>query len=102
MGFPYRFFHQVQFEIQLCLWEYCVDDKKKGFPHKVEFQIEPDGKKCTLSYIVTGTYGGKVQDMSFKPILKGVVIEELLKIKNAIESSENVTKPLASETGKPI
>ena len=87
---------------KLCLWEYCVDDKKKGFPHKVKFQIEPDENKCTLSYTVTGTYGGKVQDLSFKPILKGVVIEELLKIKNAIESSENVTEPLASETGKPI
>ena len=87
---------------KLCLWEYCDDDKKKGFPHKVEFQIEPDGNKCKLSYTVTGTYGGKVQDMSFKPILKGVIIEELLKIKNAIESSENIPKPLASETAKPI
>ncbi len=87
---------------KLCLWEYCDDDKKKGFPHKVEFQIEPDGNKCKLSYTVTGTYGGKVQDMSFKPILKGVIIEELLKIKNAIESSEYISKPLASETAKPI
>ncbi len=87
---------------KLCLWEYCADDKKKGFPHKVEFQIEPDGNKCKLSYTVTGTYGGKVQDMSFKPILKGVIIEELLKIKNAIESSENIPKPLAAETAKPI
>ena len=87
---------------KLCLWEYCVNDKKKGFPHKVEFHIEPDGNKCTLSYTVTGTYGGKVQDMSFKPILNGVIIEELLKIKNAIESSENVPKPLAAETAKPI
>ena len=87
---------------KLCLWEYCDGDKKKGFPHKVEFQIEPDGNKCKLSYTVTGTYGGKVQDMSFKPILKGVIIEELLKIKNAIESSENIPKPLASETAKPI
>jgi len=87
---------------KLCLWEYCADDKKKGFPHKVEFQIEPDGNKCKLSYTVTGTYGGKVQDMSFKPILKGVIIEELLKIKNAIESSEYISKPLASETAKPI
>ena len=87
---------------KLCLWEYCVDDKKKGFPHKVEFQIEPGGNKCTLNYSVTGTYGGKVQDMSFKPILKGVIIEELIKIKSAIESSEFVAKPLASETAKPI
>ena len=87
---------------KLCLWEYCKDDKKKGFPHKAEFQIEPEGENCLLSYTVTGSYGGKVQDMSFKPILKGVMIEELLKIKNAIESSEYVTKPLASETAKPI
>ena len=87
---------------KICLWEYCIDDKKKGFPHKVEFRIEPKGKNCILNYRVSGTYGGKVQDMSFKPILKGVIIEELLKIKNAIESSEKVPKPLTSETVKPI
>ncbi len=87
---------------KLCLWEYCVDDKKKGFPHKVEFKVEPHGNKCTLNYTVTGTYGSRVQDLPFKPILKGVIIEELLKIKNAIESSETTTKPLASETAKPI
>tara|TARA_Y100000588_G_C14199594_1_gene901855 strand:- start:1 stop:489 length:489 start_codon:yes stop_codon:yes gene_type:complete len=87
---------------KICLWEYCGYDKKKGFPHKVEFFIEPKGNKCILNYTVTGSYGGKVQDMSFKPILKGVVLEELLKIKNAIEASENITKPLASETVKPI
>ena len=28
--------------------------------------------------------------MSFKPILKGVMKEELIKIKNAIESSERI------------
>jgi len=87
---------------KICLWEYCIDDKKKGFPHKVEFRIEPKGGNCILNYRVSGTYGGKVQDMSFKPILKGVIIEELLKIKNAIESSEKVPKPLTSETVKPI
>ncbi|MBC8310739.1 MAG: hypothetical protein H8E72_00385 [Candidatus Marinimicrobia bacterium] len=87
---------------KLCLWEYCVDDEKKGFPHKVEFKIEPHGNKCTLNYTVTGTYGSRVQDMPFRPILKGVIIEELIKIKSAIESSETTTKPLASETAKPI
>jgi len=87
---------------KICLWEYCIDDKKKGFPHKVEFRIEPEEKKCILRYTVSGTYGGKVQNMSFTPILKGVVIEELLKIKNAIESSEDVPKSLASEIVKPI
>ena len=65
---------------RLCISEYCIKDKNKGFPHSVEFQIEPNGEKSKINYIVIGTYGGKVQDMSFKPILKGVVIEELLKI----------------------
>ena len=87
---------------RLCLTEYCLDDKKKGFPHNIEFQIEPNGEKCELNYTVSGTYGSRVQDMPFKPILKGVIIEELLKIKNAIESSETTIKPLASKTINPI
>jgi hypothetical protein len=68
----------------------------------MEFQIEPDDETCELNYTVTGTYGSRVQDMPFKPILKGVIMEELLKIKNAIESSETTIKPLASETINPI
>ena len=87
---------------RLTISEYCPDDEKKGFPHTVIFQIEPVLERSKLSYTVSGTYGGRVQDMSFKPILKGVIIEELLKIKNAIESSETTTKPLASETINPI
>ena len=87
---------------RLCISEYCKDEKKKGFPHSMEFQIAPYGDKCKIFYTVVGTYGRKVQDMSFKPILKGVMIEELLKIKNAIESSEKTNKPIASESIKPI
>jgi len=87
---------------RLCLSEHCPYDKKKGFPHTIAFQIEPDDEKCELNYTVTGTYGSRVQDMPFKPILKGVIIEELLKIKNAIESSETTIKPLTSETINPI
>ena len=87
---------------RLCISEYCIEDKKKGFSHSIEFQIEPSNEKSKIYYTVTGTYGGKVQDMSFKPILKGVMIEELLKIKNAIESSEKVSKPTVTETVKPI
>jgi len=87
---------------RLCISEYCMDDKKKGFSHSIEFQIKPSIGKSIMYYTVIGTYGGKVQDMSFKPILKGVMIEELLKIKNAIESSEKVAKPIATETVKPI
>ena len=87
---------------RLTITEYCPDDLKKGFPHTMDFQIELIQQKSRLSYTVSGTYGGKVQDLSFKPILKGVMKEELLRIKNAIESSEKVNKSFKSETAKPI
>ena len=86
----------------LCISEFKKEDKRKGFPHTIEFQIEPNREKSKLLYTVIGTYGGRVQDMSFKPILKGVMIEELRKIKNAVESSEKTPKPIAPESIKPI
>ena len=87
---------------RLSLFEYCHDDPKKGFPHTVDLKIDSDLKKSRLSYTVSGTYGGRVQDLSFKPILRGVMKEELLKIKNASESSETAYKAMTSETAKPI
>ena len=86
---------------RLSISEYCPDDLNKGFPHSVIFQIEEALEKCELSYTVSGTYGGRVQDISFKPILKGVMKEELLSIKNAIESSEISNKSMTSESVKP-
>ena len=86
----------------LCISEYCKEDRSKGFPHTIKFHIESNREKCKIYYTVKGTYGGKVQDMSFKPILKGVMIEELRKIKNAVESSEETPKPITSESIKPI
>ena len=88
---------------RLCISEYCKGPKRKGFPHSIQFHIEPHRDQSKISYTVAGTYGGKVQDISFKPILKGVMIEELLKIKNAIESSDTIPKPnITPETIKPI
>ena len=87
---------------RLCISEYCKGEKGKGFPHSIEFYIEPRRDKSKIFYTVSGTYGGKVQDMSFKPILKGVMIEELIKIKNAIEYSDTTSKPMATEIVKLI
>ena len=87
---------------RLTIIEYCPDDPKKGFPHTMDFQIEPDLQKSRLSYTVSGTYGGRVQDMSFKPILNGVMKEELLRIKHSIESSETANQSITSESVKPI
>ena len=87
---------------RLCISEYCIEDNKKGFSHSIKFQIETSIEGSKMFYTVTGTYGGKVQDMSFKPILKSVMIEELHKIKNAIESSENILKPIITKTVNPF
>ena len=70
--------------------------------HLIKFRIEPYLNNNKLCYQVAGTYGGRVQDMSFKPILKGVMKEELLRIKNAIESSEIIPQAIVSKTVKPI
>jgi len=87
---------------RLCISEYCKGEKGKGFPHSIEFILEAHRDKSKIFYTVSGTYGGKVQDISFKPLLKGVMIEELIKIKNAIESSDTTSKPMATETVKLI
>ncbi|MDP6570336.1 MAG: hypothetical protein QGF57_03760 [Candidatus Marinimicrobia bacterium] len=101
--------HEMVAEIVNCnppfmleIKEFCKEDSKKGFPHTTIFTVEESDKKCSLKCTVLGTYGAKVQDIPFKPILKGVIIEELLKIKNAIESAENSLKPLSPETINPI
>ena len=63
------------------------------FFHRTTFTINK--KKdvlCELDYIVEGTFNNKFADMSFKPILKGVMLDELIKIKLAIESSQTDRK----------
>jgi hypothetical protein len=86
----------------LCLREYPLDKDKRGFVHEVTYNIQRVGSDNVLNYITSGTYGRKVQDLSFKPILKGAMIEELIKIKNAIESSIDISKSIENNRIKPI
>ena len=75
---------------QLVISEKALENSSKGFPHQIKFEIIKEDSNTRLNYSVSGTYGGRVQDMSFTPILKGVLKEEIIKIKNAIESSERI------------
>jgi len=75
---------------QLVISEIASDDSSKGFPHEIKFEIIKEDSNTRLNYSVSGSYGGRVQDMSFTPILKGVLKEEIIKIKNAIESTERI------------
>ena len=87
---------------RLVLSEECADDPNKGFPHTSTFNIAPWENDCIIHYDVKGTFGGKVQDIPFSPILKGVIIEELLKMKKAIESSEVTPQGLQAKSVKTI
>ncbi len=58
------------------------------FRHQCIFNLSPTGEGTKLTYQVEGTYGNPFQDLPFKPVLKGIMIEELLRIKHAVESSE--------------
>ena len=58
------------------------------FDHKTTFKISHiSDNLCRLDYSVEGSFKNKFADLSFKPILKGVMFDELIKIKFAIESS---------------
>lgn len=78
------------------------EDPDKGFPHKVSFVLSPKNNKTEIHYTLEGTYGNRVQDVPFKPILKGVMVEELFRIKQAIESSVSSELPLESGSFRTI
>ena len=77
---------------RIVISENSIGEVSRGFPHTITFEIYKEDKSTALAYSVIGTYGGRVQDISFTPILKGVMKEEIIKIKNAIESSEEVSE----------
>ena len=86
----------------LVIEEYGVEDNGKIFNHKSTFEIKDNIKNCILDYTVEGTFNNKVADISFSPILNGVMIEELRKIKSTIESSENISNPSKQKQYNPI
>ena len=82
---------------EMTLKECNPENPDKGFSHTVTFSLLPKDKQTEIQYRVEGTYGNRVQDVPFKPILKGVMVEELYRIKHAIEAS--VSTELLLESG---
>ena len=72
---------------KMTLKECHPENPDKGFSHTVTFYFLSKDKQTEIQYRVEGTYGTRVQDVPFKPILKGVMLEELYRIKQAIEAS---------------
>ena len=87
---------------RLMIREYADSDKYKIFNHKSTFEIKEQSKNCILHYSVEGTFNNKVADISFTPILTAVVIEELNKIKSAIESVDSTSNSSKQKQYNPI
>ena len=82
--------------------ETAKDKNIKTFEHETQFCIDRDTTFCELTYKVKGTFNNKVADVSFKPILKAVMIDELRKIKLAVESSEDSLDSMKNKQYSPV
>ena len=87
---------------KMTLIEHNSENPNKGFPHNIIFLLKIKGQYTELRYTVEGTYGNRVQDVTFKPILKGIMVEELYRIKQAIESTVSSELPIESGSFRTI
>jgi carbon monoxide dehydrogenase subunit G len=88
--------------VQFSISEVSKDEPNKGFSHSITFSLSGNDENTLLLYSLEGTYGRRVQDLSFKPILKGVMKNELRQLKNAIESSQQTEDHETSKSYNPI
>ena len=73
------------------------------FSHTISYHIKPNNNNIELEYDLSGNFGSSILEISLKPILHGVIIDELRNIKLAIESSNEMIKDYHSlEKLKPI
>jgi len=62
------------------------------FSHTISYHIQPNNNNIELEYDLSGNFGSSILEISLKPILHGVIIDELRNIKLAIESSDEMIK----------
>ena len=69
---------------------YISDDSK--FSHTISYHIKLINSNVELEYNLSGDFGSMMLEMSLKPILHGIIIDELRNIKLAVESSDEIIK----------
>jgi len=76
---------------------------KPEFSHSISYIILSNNNNLKLDYHLNGDFGSVILEMSLKPILHGIIIDELRNIKLAIESSDKLVEDYHSlEKLKPI
>ena len=60
---------------------------KPNLMHSITYDIALKGSLVKLDYTLDGSLGSSILEMSLKPIVHGIIIDELRNLKSAIESS---------------
>lgn len=88
--------------VLLIIKEWANDSNKISYQHETEYCIDTQGENSILTINQKGTFGTKVQDISFKPIISGIIQDELYRIKKYIESSQTTPDHRHKEGLSPI
>ena len=121
INFPSNFKDSFQIHQNLAIVKYIFDvtiDTKKPFEeliflkvmsdnpefsHTISYHIRLTNNNSELDYDLSGDFGSVILEISLKPILHGIIIDELRNIKLAIDSSDKVIEDYhSSEKLKPI
>ena len=66
----------------------------KAFEHSSRYELIHKKELTRLIYTVKGSFNFKIQNIPFKPILIKVMKNELINMKNMIESSDKVLEQI--------
>ena len=70
------------------------DKLHKAFEHSSRYELFKNEELTKLKYITKGSFNFKIQNIPFKPILIKVMKNELINMKNMIESSDKIPQEI--------
>ena len=79
------------------LYKKNKDKLLKVFEHSNRYELFKHKELTKLKYITEGSFNIKIQNIPFKPILMKVMKNELINMKNMIESSDKIPEEIKPE-----
>ena len=76
------------------LYKKNKDKLHKAFEHSSRYELFKNKELTKLKYITKGSFNIKIQNIPFKPILMKVMKNELINMKNMIESSDKIPEEI--------
>ena len=72
----------------ICLFKKNSEQLHKAFEHISKYELINNYGSTVLKYSISGSFNFKIQNLPFKPILVKVMQNELINMKNMIESAD--------------